>query len=406
MKPRLELPIPARVRPLYDEMLDFIESEVYPREAALDAGPASEEWHVVMRDLQSKAKRRGLWALGHPKEIGGGGLSFSDYSYVNEAIGRSVHGLYAVGTGTFQDSLLLHDWASDELKQRYLLPLVSGQIMPSFSMTEPGVGSSDPTQLETVARLDGDEWVINGTKWFTGRAHRASFAVVMARTEPGVQGRRAFSMILVPTDSPGFEIVRSVLAMGFDGDHCVVRYNDVRVPVGNLIGPRGAGFLLSQKRLGPGRISHCMRWIGQALRAYELMCERAVSREAFGSVLAEKQLIQEMVFQTAAEIKAHRLMTLEAARQLDEGDAARVDIGLIKVVGAKMLHNAIDRAIQVWGGAGVTDDLPLEAMYRQARWARLVDGADEVHKVTVARLLLAPFVAAEQVKAGDEGAGR
>ena len=394
MRARLELPIPEAVRPVYDNMLDFIESEVYPREKALEAGPATDSWHAEMAILQKEAKRRGLWALGHPEEVGGGGLSLIDYSYVNEAIGRSLHGLYAVGTASFQDALLLHDWASEELKDRYLVPLVAGEIMSSFSMTEPAVGSSDPRQLETTAELVGDEWVVNGTKWFTGRAHRSTFATVMARTEPGVDGRRGFSLLLVPTDTPGFEIVRSVLAMGYDGDHCIVRYHDVRVPASNIIGQRGGGFLLSQKRLGPGRISHCMRWLGQALRAYELMCERAVSREVFGSVLAEKQLIQEMVFMTASEIKAHRLMTLEAARLLDQGDAARVDIGTIKVVGAAMVHNAIDRAIQVWGGAGVTEDLPLEAMYRQARWARLVDGADEVHKVTVARLLLAPFVAA------------
>jgi acyl-CoA dehydrogenase len=394
VRARLDLAIPEHVRPLYDDMLDFIETEVYPREAALEVGPATDAWHSEMHALKHKAKSRGLWALGHPKEIGGGGLSFMDYSYLNEAIGRSVHGLYAVGTGSFQDALLLYDWASEELKERYLLPLVAGDIMPSFSMTEPDVGGSDPVQLQTRAELDGNEWVINGTKWFTGRAHCSAFATVMARTEPGVEGRRAFSMLLVPTDAPGFEIERSVLAMGYDGDHCVVRYNDARVPASHLIGERGAGFLLSQKRLGPGRISHCMRWLGQAIRAFELMCERAVVREVFGSVLADKQLIQDMVFKTAAEIKSHRLMTLEAARQLDQGDAARIEIGLIKVIGASMLHNAIDRAIQVWGAAGVTDDLPLQSMYRQARYARLVDGPDEVHKVTVARLLLAPFVAA------------
>jgi alkylation response protein AidB-like acyl-CoA dehydrogenase len=386
-------------------MLDFIETELYPREAELGEGPNSAAWQVHMEVLQREAKRRGLWALGHPEDIGGGGLSFMDYTYINEAIGRSLFGLFAVGTSSFQDSLLLHDWASEEIKDRYLGPLVAGEILPSFSMTEPAVGSSDPTQLATTAELVGDEWVINGTKWFTGRAHRSAFALVMARTEPGVEGRRAYSMLLVPTDNPGFEIERSVLAMGFDGDHCVVHYRNARVPASHLVGPRGAGFVLSQKRLGPGRISHCMRWLGQAQRAYELMCDRAVTRVVFGSRLSDKQLIQEMVFQTACEIKAHRLMTLAAAEQLDRGDAARVDIGMIKVVGASMLHHAIDRAIQVWGGAGVTDDLPLEAMYRQARWARLVDGADEVHKVTVARLLLEPFRAAAEGPGSVEGLG-
>jgi alkylation response protein AidB-like acyl-CoA dehydrogenase len=214
----------------------------------------------------------------------------------------------------------------------------------------------------------------------------------MLRTEPeDVPVHKAFSMIVVPTDTPGYNIIRDVPVMGMLGGHCEVVYDDVRVPRTNMLGQRGEGFLISQKRLGPGRIFHCMRWLGQAQRAFDLMCERANNRYAFGGPLADKGQIQQMVFETAAEIQASRLLTLQAAHKMDQGDPARVDIGLIKVVGAKMLHNAIDRAIQVYGAAGVTSDFPLERMYRAARFARIYDGPDEVHRVTVSRLILREY---------------
>ncbi|MGH7895228.1 MAG: acyl-CoA dehydrogenase family protein, partial [Candidatus Binatia bacterium] len=214
---------------------------------------------------------------------------------------------------------------------------------------------------------------------------------VMCRTEPEAPPHQAFSMIVVPTDTPGSNIVRDVRVMGRYGGHCEVLYDNVRVPRDNLLGPRGAGFLIAQQRLGPGRIFHCMRWLGQAQRAFDLMCERANSRVAFGGPLAEKQSIQNMIFDTAAEIQASRLLTLDAAHKIDQGDPARVEIGLIKVVGAAMAHNAIDRAIQVHGAKGVTSDTPLERMYRHARFARIYDGPDEVHRMTVARLLLREY---------------
>ena len=243
--------------------------------------------------------------------------------------------------------------------------------------------------MKATARLEGDEWVIDAHKWFTSGADLAAFTTVFCDTEPEAGRHAKFSAIIVPTDTPGYELVRVVPTMGgTHGHHCEIRLTDVRVPRENLLGQRGAGFVVAQKRLGPGRIFHCMRWLGQAQRAFELMCDWARVRYAHGSVLAEKGEIQRYVAESAAEIQAARLLTLDAARSLDAGDEARVEISLIKFWGARMLHNVIDRAIQVHGGAGVTSDLPLERMYREARYARIYDGPDEVHRMVVARRLL------------------
>ena len=382
--------VPEHVRPLRARVLRFVEEHVYPVEQVLDDG-YSEAARATMARLMRAAKDAGLWALGHPKEIGGGGLSFLDYVYVNEVVGRSEHAMIALGTHSLQDSIMLNLHASPTWRERYLRPLVAGEIFPSFAMTEPDVASSDPTQLQTSAVLDGDHWVINGRKWFTTGANRAAYTTVMVRTEPDAPAHAAFSMIIVPTDTPGYDILRETPVMGMLGGHCEVAYRDVRVPRENLLGERGQGFLIAQQRLGPGRIFHCMRWLGQAQRAFDLMCERANNRVAFGSTLAEKQSIQNMVFETAAEIQASRLLTLDAAHKIDAGDPARVEIGLIKVVGARMLHQAIDRAIQVHGAKGVTSDTPLERMYRNARFGRIYDGPDEVHQMTVARRLLKQY---------------
>jgi alkylation response protein AidB-like acyl-CoA dehydrogenase len=288
-----------------------------------------------------------------------------------------------------QDSIMLHGFGTPAQKKRWLEPLVAGEIYPSVGLTEPEVAGSDPTLMQTAARLEGGEWVIDGHKWFTSGANRAAFTTVFAITEPDADRHAKFSAILVPTDTPGYEIVRVIPTMGHTGgNHCEVRLRGVRVPGENLLGPRGAGFVIAQKRLGPGRIFHCMRWLGQAQRAFELMCERASSRFAHGSLLAEKGEIQRYVAESAAEIQAARLMTLDAARALDEGGEARVEISLIKFWGARVLHDVIDRAIQVHGALGVTADTPLERMYREARYARIYDGPDEVHRMVVARRLL------------------
>ena len=386
--------VPEHVRPLRNRVRRFIEERIYPVEPILDGGDV--DARTTLQRLMREAKAEGLWALGHPKEIGGQGLPFLDYVYINEVVGRAEHAMVALGTHSLQDSIMLNLHASPEWRARYLQPLVAGEVFPSFAMTEPDVASSDPTQLQTRAVLEGDFWVISGRKWFTTGANRAAYTTVMVRTEADAPPHKAFSMIVVPTDTPGYTIVRETPVMGMWGGHCEVAYDNVRVPRQNLLGPRGEGFLIAQQRLGPGRIFHCMRWLGQAQRAFDLMCERANSRVAFGSLLAEKQSIQNMIFDTAAEIQACRLLTLDAAHKLDQGDPARVEIGIIKVVGAQMLHQAIDRAIQVFGAKGVTADTPLERMYRHARFARIYDGPDEVHRMTVSRRILAGYRKGQQ----------
>ena len=379
--------LPEELRALKTQLKTFINEVVIPSEPELMNEDANSE--RVAAELKTKAKEAGLWALGHPSEIGGGGLPFMDFVYLNEVIGRSHWGQWAVGSLSMQDSIMLHLYASDEQRERFLEPLVAGEIYPSVGLTEPEVAGSDPTQMQATAVLDGDEWVISGHKWFTSGANRAAFTTVFAITEPDAEKHNKFSSIIVPTDTDGYEIVRVVPTMGHTGgNHCEVNYNDVRVPYENLLGGRGQGFHIAQKRLGPGRIFHSMRWLGQAQRAFELMCERAKTRYAHGSYLAEKGDIQAMIAESAAEIQAARMMTLDAARAIDSGSEARTEISLIKFWGARMLHNVVDRAIQVHGALGVTADTPLEFMYREARYARLYDGPDEVHRMVVARRLV------------------
>ncbi|MDH4039747.1 MAG: acyl-CoA dehydrogenase family protein [Gammaproteobacteria bacterium] len=379
--------IGPEIAALRERLRSFINAEVIPLEPLLDAG--GEAAALAMSGLKARARELGLWALGHPAEIGGGGLPFMDFVYMNEVIGRSYHGQQAVGSLSMQDSIMLHRYGTRDQKERWLGPLVDGDIYPSVGLTEPEVAGSDPTLMRTTAELDGDEWVINGHKWFTTGANVAAFTTVFCETEPERQKHAKFSSIIVPTDTPGYQVKRVVPTMGSTlGGHCEVLLNDVRVPRDNLLGARGEGFVIAQKRLGPGRIFHCMRWLGQAQRAFELMCDYAKVRYAHGSVLAEKGEIQRYVAESAAEIQAARLMTLDAARLMDAGDEARVQISLIKFWGARMLHNVIDRAIQVHGGLGVTSDTPLEHMYREARFARIYDGPDEVHRMVVARHLL------------------
>ena len=387
----LNLSIPSHIEPLRRKVLDFIEQEVYPREADLLEDKVGARRGETMRGLMQKAKDAGLWALGYPEEIGGGGLPFMDYVFINEVVGRSEAATVALGTHSLQDSIMLHRYANDQWREQYLKPLVDGEVFPSFGMTEPAVASSDPTQLQTSAHLDGDQWVINGRKWFTSGAGNAAYTTAMVRTEPDAPDHSAFSMIVVPTDTPGYNILRDVRVMGDYDGHYEVDYKDVRVPKENLLGPRGQGFKIAQDRLGPGRIFHCMRWLGQAQRAFDLMCNRANERVAFGKRLGEHQQIQKFIFDTAAEIQASRLLTLHAAQKIDAGDEARIEIGLIKVYGATMLHNAIDRAIQVHGALGVTEDTPLERMYRHARFARIYDGADEVHVMNTGRRILRAY---------------
>jgi acyl-CoA dehydrogenase len=388
MTPTSAIPTAASgVLEIRERVRRFIEQQVYPLEAELDRLDRPSR-NLLMAGLMVEAKAAGLWALGHPKEIGGQGMVFMDYVYINEVIGRSSYAMRALGTNSLQDSLMLQHYASPACREKYLRPLVDGEIIPSFAMTEPDVASSDPTQLKTTAVLKDGRWTICGRKWFTTGANEAPYTTVMCRTEENAPPHESFSMIIVPTDAPGYRLVRETPVLGILGGHCEVAYEDVVVSEQNLLGPRGQGFRIAQQRLGPGRIFHAMRWLGQAQRAFDLMCQRMNDRSAFGSRLADKQMLQRYVFESAAEIQASRLLTLDAARKLDAKRDARFEIAIIKVVGAQMLHNVIDRSIQVHGAKGLTPDTPLDMMYRHAREARIYDGPDEVHIESVAKRLL------------------
>ncbi|WP_019875960.1 acyl-CoA dehydrogenase family protein [Sporichthya polymorpha] len=382
-----------RVIDLRARMLEFIDGEVCPLEKTVDAG--GPEAKAALDGLRAEAKRRGLWALGHPEDLGGQGLSFLEFVHLNEIIGRSEIGMWAVGSMTQHDTIMWRRYGTEAQQRRWLDPLVSGEYeWIGIGLTEPEVAGSDPTQMQTSAVLDGDgddaHWVINGHKWFTSWASASPAVLVWAKTDPDAPPHRKFSAIIVPVDTPGFTHVRDIRTMGsVTGRHGEIRLENVRVPASNLFGERGQAFAIAQTRLGPGRIFHCMRWLGQMQRAFELMCDRARTRYAHGSLLAEKGEIRRYIAESAADIQAHRLMTLDAARAVDAGsEDARVQISLIKFRGAEYLHNVIDRAIQVYGAAGVTEDFPLESMYRHARYARIYDGPDEVHRMVVARTLV------------------
>ena len=370
----------------------FMEEHVYPNERAL-----STDDQELIRSLQAKVKEAGLWAPHVPPEAGGSGKGFLAYALLNEEIGRStyaqlVFGCQAPDAGNAE---ILHMFGTPEQKDRWLFPLVAGEIRSFFSMTEPEVSGSDPTTLRTRAVRDGDEWVIDGHKWFSSGADGAAFGIVMAVSDPDAPAHSRASQIIVPADTPGVEVVRPIPVLGHAGSgwstHCEVWYRGVRVPVENMLGEPGDGFRIAQKRLGPGRIHHVMRWLGQMQRAFELMCSYSLEREAFGSRLADKQTIQNWIADSAAGIHACRLMTLDAARKIDEGDEARVEVSVIKFFAAQVLHDVIDRAIQVHGARGLTDETPLAEMYANARAARIYDGPDEVHRMVVSRRILKEF---------------
>jgi len=375
---------------------DFMEQHIYPNENLL--GKGGPEAEALMKELQAKTKAMGYWAPHLPKEAGGMGIGFLPYAYLNEIIGRSAVAPRAFGSQAPDsgNAEILHQFGSPELKEKYLKPLVNGDIRSCFSMTEPAVSGADPTGLQTTAVREGDEWVINGRKWFSSGAVGASFAIVMARTDPDAPPHQSFSQIVVPTDTPGFIIERQPEVWGDpNSNHPVIHYDNVRVPVTNLLGPEGSGFRLSQKRLGPGRIHHCMRALGQAQRAFDLMCQRAITREAFGSTLAEKQTVQNWIADGLANIQAARLLTMQAAHKIDTGDEARVEVSVIKFFVVNVACKVIDDAIQVYGAMGVTSDTPLQSMYKAARILRIADGPDEVHRMVVARRALQRYRAGE-----------
>ena len=383
---------PTEVQPLCDRATRFMEEHLFASEETLEAG--GDEAEATMQRLQSITKAEGLWAPHLPEEVGGSGAGFLSYAYLNEIIGRSLYAPRAFGSQAPDagNAEILWQFGTPEQKEQYLKPLVSGEIRSAVAMTEPEVSGADPTNLQTTAVEDGDEWVVNGHKWFTTGASAANFFIVMCKTDPEVAPHQRFSQIIVPADTPGFRINRQVTVMGdTSGDHCDIQFEDCRVPRDNLLGDRSEGFLVAQRRLGPGRIHHCMRWLGQMQRAFELMCRYALEREVGGEPLAQKQTVQNWIADSAAQIQASRLLTLQAAEKIDTGEDARVEVSLIKFVGAQALHDVIDRAIQTHGARGVSGDTPLESMYREARGARILDGPDEVHRQVVARRILRSY---------------
>jgi acyl-CoA dehydrogenase len=386
-----------------DWMREFVREEIWPLETiARDLDQAGLD--RIYAPLQERVKARGLWAAHLDPELGGQGFGQVKLGLMHEILGTSPIAPLAFGNAAPDsgNSEILALAGSDEQKERYLHPLLAGDLKSAFSMTEPDTAGSDPTLLKTSAVLDGDQWVINGHKWFTSNGSIADFLIVMAVTDPDARPHQRASMLVVDADTPGIRIERDVATMehpyesfGRYGNHAEVFYENVRVPAQALLGPQGAGFLIAQQRLYPGRIHHCMRWLGVARRAFDMLCERSLYRYAHGSTLSGHQTVQNWIADSEAEMQAARLMTLHAAWVMDaEGvAAARKHIAMIKFYGAKVLHDVVDRAVQAHGALGYSTDLPLEAMYRYARAARIYDGPDEVHRASVARQVLRGYEA-------------
>jgi acyl-CoA dehydrogenase len=378
-----------------EQVRAFMSERVIPNEQAIER--QDEAGELLLAHLQDEVRELGLWAPHIPPEAGGSGTGFLDYAYLNEHIGRSFFGQLVFGCQAPDagNGEILHLFGTDEQKERWLHPLVAGQIRSFFSMTEPEVPGSDPTTLRTRAVRDGDDWVIDGHKWFSSSAEGAAFGIVMAVTDPDAGPHARATQIIVPADTPGVEIVKPIVVMGHAGKgwstHCEVRYTNVRVPVSNTLGAEGTGFLIAQKRLGPGRIHHVMRWLGQMQRAFDLMCEYSLQRQTSTGPLSDKQTIQNWIADSYAEIQACRFMTLDAAHKIDAGDEARVEVSAIKFYAAKVLNDVIDRAVQVHGARGLTDETPLAGMLMNARTGRIYDGPDEVHRQVVAKRILKAF---------------
>jgi alkylation response protein AidB-like acyl-CoA dehydrogenase len=393
----MDFSIPDALEARLETIRDFVREELHPLESRL----REESFDDLEETLEAKrqtVRELGLWAPHLSETWGGPGLSLVEFGLVAEALGRSPLGHYvfncqAPDAGNME---ILIDHGSDWQQERFLEPLIDGESRSCFSMTEPDRPGSNPTWMETTARREGDAYVLDGRKWFTSSADGADFAIVMAVTDPEAERRHErASLFVVPTDVDGFERVRNISVMGEEGSgylsHAEIVYDDCRVPVDHRLGGEGEGFAIAQERLGPGRIHHCMRWIGICERAFELMCRRANSREvAPGERLGDRQMIQEKIADSRAEIDAARLMTLRTAWAIDQKGmrAVRRDVSAIKYYVAGVLQDVLDRAIQVHGALGVTDDTPLAWWYRHERGARIYDGPDEVHKRVVAEAAL------------------
>ena len=393
----MDFQISEKMQVILEMMNAFVNKELIPLEPEflnrefVDLLPVLAEKRRLVRQME-------LWAPNHPRELGGMGLDLVEHGLVSEVLGRTPIGHYvfncqAPDAGNIE---ILHKYGTESQQAQYLKPLVDGKIRSCFSMTEVDMPGSNPTMLETTAVKDGDDYVINGQKWYTTSADGAAFAIVMAVTNPDASPYMQASKIIGPIDNPGFNLVRNIPVTGHRGtdyaSHGEILYQNCRVPRVNLLGPEGHGFVIAQERLGPGRIHHCMRWIGIAQRAFDLMCRRANTRKMSpdGRTLGSKQIVKAWIAESAAEIQAARLMTLHAAWKIEKAGAkaARHEISFIKFVVANTLQRVVDRALQVHGGLGMTDDTVLAYFFRHERAARIYDGADEVHKMSVARHIL------------------
>jgi alkylation response protein AidB-like acyl-CoA dehydrogenase len=396
----MDFTVSEKMQAITGMIREFVDKELIPLEAEYmrkDFG----DMVPVLAEKREMVKKMELWAPNQPKEYGGMGLSLLEHGLVSEELGRTPVGHYVFGcqapdAGNME---ILYKYGNEEQKERWLKPLVDGKIRSCFSMTEVELAGSNPVMMDTTAIKDGDDYVINGQKWYTTAADGSAFAIVMAVTNPEAPPHLRASMIIVPTDTPGFNLVRNIPVMGHEGNdyfsHAEILYQSCRVPAANLLGPEGWGFVIAQERLGPGRIHHCMRWLGICSRAYDLMCKRASDRiiTLDGKTLATRQIIQAWIAESAAEIQAARLMTLHAAWVIDNVGVkeAREEISLIKFYVAGVLQKVVDRALQVYGGLGMTDDVIIPFFYRHERAARIYDGADEVHKMSVAKRILREY---------------
>ncbi|MCP4755519.1 MAG: acyl-CoA dehydrogenase [Proteobacteria bacterium] len=389
-----------RLQAILDMVKEFVDKEIIPMEPEINAKGFS----AMTAELEKKrdmVRQMELWAPLHPKEYGGMGLPLMDTAMIYEELGRTPLGLYVFGcqapdAGNIE---ILHKYGTEEQKEKYLRPAIEGKIRSCFSMTEVEVAGSNPTWLLTTAEKDGDEYVINGHKWYTSAADGSEFAIVMAETNPEAESQHLkASMIIVPTNTPGFNLVRNISVMGHKGDgygsHAEVLYQNCRVPKENILGGEGQGFVLAQQRLGPGRIHHCMRWIGICNRCFDLMCSYAKERRRTpNEVLADSDIIKTYIADSAADILSSRLMVLNTAWTIEQKGvkAAMKDISIIKFFVANAMQRVVDRALQVHGGLGMSDDTPIASYYRGERAARIYDGADEVHKISVARRILKEY---------------
>ena len=395
----MDFSIPKETRDLVERVRNFVETEIYSLEDAWRE-MTFRELVPLLEEKRQLVREQGLWTPQIPRSHGGLGLGFLEHALVSEQLARSPIGHYAFNAqapdaGNME---ILLEFGTADQQEKWLTPLLAGEVRSCFSMTEPERPGSNPVWMDTRAERDGDEYVINGHKWFTSSADGAAFAIVMVVTDPQAEPHMRASQIIVPTDTPGFELVRNISCMGHAGDdwasHSEITYTDCRVPVENLLGEEGAGFSIAQSRLGPGRIHHCMRWIGISERCFELMCERAANRDiAPGEKLAGRQVIQHWIADSRAEIDASRLMVLHAGWKIDQLGAreARTEVSAIKFFVADVMMKVIDRAIQVHGAKGISDDTILSFFYRNERAARIYDGPDEVHRNVVARRVLQDY---------------